>query len=505
VAEPIIVVRNLSKAFPGVQALKDVQFDLYPGEVHTLVGENGAGKSTLMKILSGVYQRDSGEILINGKPAEINNPRAAQRLGISIIHQELNLMNHLSAAQNIFIGREPRRSGGFLLDEKTINTKAKELFDMLHVDLDPRVKVGELTIAKQQMVEIVKALSFNARVLIMDEPTSPLNDTEVEELFDIIRHLRSQGVGIIYISHRMDELFRISDRITVLRDGQYMGTHRASETDLDQIISLMVGRKIDETARRVPKGKPGEVLLEVRNLNRGRLVKNVGFTVRKGEILGFAGLMGAGRTEVARAVFGADPVDSGEIYIRGRKVAIHHPRDAAKHGIGYLSEDRKRYGLAVGMPLVDNICMTDLPTFMNAMGVLRPKKMQKTSSEQVEALSIRTPSLLQKVKFLSGGNQQKVVVAKWLVKNCDVLFFDEPTRGIDVGAKQEIYQLLNELASLGKAVVMISSELPEILRMSDRVVVMCEGRITGELDGATATEEAVMKLATQRETMVKSA
>jgi len=469
------------------------------------VGENGAGKSTLMKILSGVYQRDSGEIFINGKPAEINNPRAAQRLGISIIHQELNLMNHLSAAQNIFIGREPRRSGGFLLDEKAINAKAKELFDMLHVDLDPRVKVGALTIAKQQMVEIVKALSFNARALIMDEPTSPLNDTEVEELFDIIRHLRSQGVGIIYISHRMDELFRISDRITVLRDGQYMGTHRASETDLDQIISLMVGRKIDETARRVPKGKPGEVLLEVRNLNRGRRVKNVGFIVRKGEILGFAGLMGAGRTEVARAVFGADPIDSGEIYIRGRKVVIHHPRDAAKHGIGYLSEDRKRYGLAVVMPLVDNICMTDLPTFMNALGVLRPKKMQEASSEQVEALSIKTPSLLQKVKFLSGGNQQKVVVAKWLVKNCDVLFFDEPTRGIDVGAKQEIYQLLNELASLGKAVVMISSELPEILRMSDRVVVMCEGRITGELDGATATEEAVMKLATQRETMVKTA
>jgi ribose transport system ATP-binding protein len=505
VAEPIIVVRNLSKAFPGVQALQNVQFDLFPGEVHTLVGENGAGKSTLMKILSGVYQRDSGEILIDGKPVEIHNPRAAQKLGISIIHQELNLMNHLTAAQNIYIGREPRYAGGFLLDERTLNAKAKELFDMLHMDFDPRTKVGELTIAKQQMVEIVKALSFNARVLIMDEPTSPLNEAEVEELFDIIRHLRSQGVGIIYISHRMDELFRISDRITVLRDGQYMGTSRVSETNLDQIISLMVGRKIDETARRIPKGKPGEVVLDVRNLNRGRLVKNVGFTVRKGEILGFAGLMGAGRTEVARAVFGADPIDSGEVYIKGKKITIRHPRDAAKHGIGYLSEDRKRYGLAVGMPVLDNICMTDLPAFMNAFGVLKPKKMQKTSAEQVKALSIKTPSLLQKVKFLSGGNQQKVVVAKWLVKNCDVLFFDEPTRGIDVGAKQEIYQLLNELASLGKAVVMISSELPEILRMSDRVVVMCEGRITGELDGATATEEAVMKLATQRETMVKTA
>lgn len=504
-AEPIIVVRNLSKAFPGVQALKDVQFDLYPGEVHTLVGENGAGKSTLMKILSGVYQRDTGEILINGKPAEIHNPRAAQKLGISIIHQELNLMNHLTAAQNIYIGREPRKPGGFVLDEKALNAQARKLFETLHMDFDPRVKVGELTIAKQQMVEIVKALSFNARVLIMDEPTAALNETEVEELFDIIRHLRSQGVGIIYISHRMDELFRISDRITVLRDGQYMGTFRASETNLDQIIPLMVGRKIDETARRIPEGKLGEVVLEVRNLNRGRVVRNVSFNVRKGEILGFAGLMGAGRTETARAVFGADPIDSGEIIVKGKKVVIRHPRDAVRHGIGYLSEDRKRYGLAVGMDVLDNICMTDLPTFMNAIGVLRPKKMQAAAEKQVETLSIKTPSLMQKVKFLSGGNQQKVVVAKWLVKNCDVLFFDEPTRGIDVGAKQEIYLLLNKLASLGKAVVMISSELPEILRMSDRIIVMCEGRITGELDGARATEEEIMKLATQRETMVKTA
>jgi ribose transport system ATP-binding protein len=505
VAEPIIVVRNLSKAFPGVQALKNVQFDLYPGEVHTLVGENGAGKTTLMKILSGVYQRDSGEILINGKPVEIHNPRMAQKLGISIIHQELNLMNHLTAAQNIYIGREPRKAGGFVIDEKALNAQARKLFEALHMDFDPRVKVGDLTIAKQQMVEIVKALSFNARVLIMDEPTAALNETEVEELFDIIRHLRAQGVGIIYISHRMDELFRISDRITVLRDGQYMGTFRASETNLDQIIPLMVGRKIDETARRIPEGKVGEVVLEVRNLNRGRVVRNVSFNVRKGEILGFAGLMGAGRTETARAVFGADPIDSGEIIVKGKKVVIRHPRDAVRHGIGYLSEDRKRYGLAVGMNVLDNICMTDLPSFMNTLGVLKPKKMQDAAGEQVETLTIKTPSLMQKVKFLSGGNQQKVVVAKWLIKNCDVLFFDEPTRGIDVGAKQEIYLLLNKLASLGKAVVMISSELPEILRMSDRIIVMCEGRITGELDGARATEEEIMKLATQRETMVKTA
>lgn len=504
-AEPLIVVRNLSKAFPGVQALRDVQMDLYPGEVHTLVGENGAGKSTLMKILSGVYQRDSGEILINGKPAEIPNPRAAQKLGISIIHQELNLMNHLTAAQNIFIGREPRRAGGFVLDEKRLNEKARELFAMLRMDFDPQVKVGDLTIAKQQMVEIVKALSFDSRVLIMDEPTAALNEAEVEELFDIIRQLRARGVGIIYISHRMDELFRISDRITVLRDGQYIGTFKASETSLDQIIPLMVGRKIDETARRIPGKAPGEVVLEVKNLRRGRVIKNVSFTVRKGEILGFAGLMGAGRTEVARAVFGADPVDGGEILVRGKPVHIHRPQDAVAHGIGYLSEDRKRYGLATGMSVLDNICMTHMPAFANPLGVLRARKMQSEAESQVRTLSIKTPSLLQKVKFLSGGNQQKVVVAKWLVRNCDVLFFDEPTRGIDVGAKQEIYSLLNELASQGKAIVMISSELPEILRMSDRIIVMCEGRITGELEGASATEEEVMRLATQRETMVKTA
>lgn len=503
--EPLISVRNLNKSFPGVHALKDVHFDLYSGEVHTLVGENGAGKSTLMKVLAGVYQKDSGEILVNGKPAEIPNPRAAQRLGISIIHQELNLMNHLTAAQNIFIGREPKKYLGLFLDEKQLNSKTQDLFSLLKMDIDPRVKIGELTIAKQQMTEIVKALSYNAKVLIMDEPTAALNEIEIEELFGIIRHLRAQGVGIIYISHRMDELFRISDRITIMRDGQYIDTLKVSETNLDHVISLMVGRKIYESAPQIDLAVNRQVVLKVSGLNQGKTLKNVSFEARKGEILGFAGLMGAGRTETARAVFGADPIDSGEIMVNEEKVTIKHPSDAVRHGIGYLSEDRKRYGLAVGMDIETNIALASMQSFTSFGGFINTKATRKAGSDMVQKLSIRTPSLRQKAKYLSGGNQQKVVVAKWLIRNCDILFFDEPTRGIDVGAKQEIYKLLNELAEAGKTIIMISSELPEILRMSHRIVVMCEGRVTGELLASEATQEKIMKLATQRESMVKTA
>ena len=503
-SEPLIVVRNLNKSFPGVHALKDVRFDLFPGEVHTLVGENGAGKSTLMKVLSGVYQKDSGEILLDGKPVDIPNPKAAQKLGISIIHQELNLMNHLSAAQNIFIGREPKTGMGLFLDEKTLNKKARELFAMLKMDIDPRVKISELTIAKQQMVEIVKALSYDARVLIMDEPTSPLNDAEIEELFGIIRHLRSKGVAIVYISHRMDELFRISDRITVMRDGQYVETLNIRDTNLDHVISLMVGRKILESVPQLNLSLDKPVVLQVNGLNRGKQVRDVSFVVRRGEILGFAGLMGAGRTEVARAVFGADPIDSGEIRVNHRKVHIRHPKDAVRHGIGYLSEDRKRFGVAIGMNVEENSSIASMKRFTGFAGFVKNKEIRKATTEMVEKLAIKTPSLLQKVKFLSGGNQQKVVIAKWMIRNCDILFFDEPTRGIDIGAKQEIYLLLNELANAGKTIIMISSELPEILRLSHRIVVMCEGRITGELLASEATQEKIMKLATQRETMVKT-
>ena len=505
-AESIVVMRDINKSFPGVQALKNARFDLYPGEVHALVGENGAGKSTLMKVLAGVYQKDSGEVLVGGKPVDLHNPRAAQKAGISIIHQELNLMNHLSAAQNIFIGREPRKAGGLLLDEKALNAEAKKLFALLKLDIDPRLRIGELTIAKQQMVEIVKALSYDARVLIMDEPTAALNDAEIEELFGTIRQLKGKGVGIVYISHRMDELFRIADRITVMRDGQYIDTMRAADTNLDHIISLMVGRTLFETNRvRDLAFHEKAVALQVKHLSRGKELQDISFEAHKGEILGFAGLMGAGRTEVARAIFGADPVDEGEIRVNGRKVRITHPFDAVKNGIGYLSEDRKRFGLALGMDVESNIGMASMKKFTGAGGFVKAGAIRKTAQEHVEKLDIKTPGLQQKLKFLSGGNQQKVVVAKWLVRNCDVLFFDEPTRGIDVGAKQEIYRLLNELAESGKAVIMISSELPEILRMSHRIIVMCEGRVTGELKASEATQEKIMQLATLRETLVAKA
>lgn len=503
-AEPLIVVRNLNKSFPGVHALVDVEFDLYPGEVHTLVGENGAGKSTLMKVLSGVYQKDSGEVLLDGKPVAINNPRTAQKLGISIIHQELNLMNHLTAAQNIFIGREPKNALGFL-DEKALNKKAVELFTLLKMDIDPRVKIGELTIAKQQMVEIVKALSYDARVLIMDEPTAALNEAEIEELFTIIRQLRAKGVGIVYISHRMDELFKISDRITVMRDGQRIDTLKVGETNLDHIIALMVGRTIEASAPQIDLAAEKPVVFQVKGLNRGKILKDICFEAKKGEILGFAGLMGAGRTEAARAIFGADPIDSGEIRVNGAKVTIRRPSDAVRHGIGYLSEDRKRFGVAIGMTVEENAAMASMDRFTGFAGFVKTKEIRRATTEVADKLSIKTPSLQQKLKFLSGGNQQKVVVAKWLIRNCDILFFDEPTRGIDVGAKQEIYALLNALAKSGKTIIMISSELEEILRLSHRIVVMCEGRITGELAASEATQEKVMKLATQRETMVRAA
>jgi ribose transport system ATP-binding protein len=469
------------------------------------VGENGAGKSTMMKVVAGVYAKDSGTITYQGKGVEVRNPRQAQSMGIAIIHQELNLMNHLTAAQNIYIGREPRKGARFVLDEKALNEKAAQLFARLNLSLDPRTKIGDMTVAKQQMVEIAKALSYDAKVLIMDEPTSPLNDAEIEELFTIIRQLKSHGVGIAYISHRMDELKRISDRITVMRDGCYIQTLKTADTSIDEIISLMVGRKLFESADRHKDTSKNPVVLGVRGLNRGRAIRDVSFEVRSGEILGFAGLMGAGRTEVARAVFGADPVESGEIFVEGKKARIRTPADAVGYGIGYLSEDRKRYGLATGLDVETNVVLATFKRFLGALGVVKEKETRRATDDYVATLNIKTPSVSQKVKFLSGGNQQKVVVAKWLVRDCKVLFFDEPTRGIDVGAKHEIYKLLNDLAESGKAIVMISSELPEILRMSHRIVVMCEGRITGELPGEGATQEAIMQLATQRETMVAGA
>jgi ribose transport system ATP-binding protein len=497
----LISIQKLSKSFPGVRALHDVQFELTGGEVHALMGENGAGKSTLMKILAGVYTKDSGEILYNGQPIAFSSPRQAQAMGVGIIHQELQLMNHLTVAQNIFIGREPRGRFGLFLDEDKLNADAREILARMHLALDPRAMVGALTVAKQQMVEIAKALSFDSRVLIMDEPTSALNDAEIAELFRIIRELKGRGVGIVYISHKMDELKQISDRVTVLRDGEYVATVATKDTSVEAIIGMMVGRTLTDVSPPQSAEARGEIALEVKNLNSGPLVRNVSFSLRKGEILGFAGLMGAGRTEVARAIFGADPLNSGQIIVNGAKAAIKTPAQAVAHGIGYLSEDRKRFGLATGMDVESNIVMSNLSKFLSLNFFLRNAMIRKTAAHFINLLNIRTPSATQEVRLLSGGNQQKIVVAKWLERDCDVLFFDEPTRGIDVGAKAEIYRLLRSLADEGKAIVMISSELPEILRMSDRIVVMCEGRITGELSAKDATQERIMQLATQRETM----
>ncbi len=494
----LVSMKGIDKGFPGVQALDNCQIELKAGEVHALVGENGAGKSTLMKVLSGIYSRDAGVVLINGEEVEIPNPRAAQDLGISMIHQELNLMNHLTVAQNIYIGREPRRFGGAFLDDSALNQQARELFESLHLDLDPKTKVADITVAKQQMVEIAKALSFDSQVLIMDEPTAALTTSEINELFAFIRKLRAQGVGIIYISHRLEELKQITDRITVMRDGHYIDTVNTDETTIDAIISMMVGRTIYEATPEIPEEASDEIVLEVRDMNRGKWIQDASFKLKKGEILGFAGLMGAGRTEVARAIFGADKIDSGQIFIQGQEVKINSPGDAVRHGIAYLSEDRKRYGLTLGMDVANNTVLAAFDKFLGLAGWVKSQEIKETAKHYVEALSIKTPSIRQKVKNLSGGNQQKVVIGKWLTADTDILIFDEPTRGIDVGAKSEIYKLLNELARQGKAIIMISSELPEILRMSHRIIVMCEGRITGELPVEEATQEQIMKFATMR-------
>ncbi|MBU2867406.1 sugar ABC transporter ATP-binding protein [Pacificibacter marinus] len=495
----LVEMKGIEKRFPGVHALKGVQFDLKPGEVHALMGENGAGKSTLMKIMSGIYVPDGGEMFVDGKPVTPDSPRAAQELGIGIIHQELSLMNDLTAAQNVLIGREPRRSFG-RLDEPALNAKTAEIFASLNLAMDPRTKVGTQTIARQQLIEIAKALSYNPRVLIMDEPTAALNDTEISELFKVIDKLKTDGVGIVYISHRMDEIKRIADRVTILRDGAYIDTVEAADTPLKTIIQLMVGREVTQSGPDIPDTSQNAVALEVRNLSRGKEVRDVSFDVRKGEILGFAGLMGAGRTEVARIIFGADPRDAGEIFVAGQPVDIRTPHAAVEAGIGYLSEDRKHFGLAVDMTVRANVAMANLTQFTNRAGVLDEGAMKDVAVDYIEKLGIRTPSDMQDVRLLSGGNQQKVVIAKWLLRDCDVLIFDEPTRGIDIGAKSEIYALLEDLAAQGRAIIVISSELPEVMRLSHRIAVMCEGRLTGILPGGeSTTQEQIMELATQRD------
>lgn len=490
----LLQLSGVHKSFPGVKALSNMHLDLRNGEVLALVGENGAGKSTLMKLLSGIYTPDEGTFLLNGKEVVIAGPKHARELGISIIHQEFNLMPDLTVAQNIYIGREPR-AGRMFLSERAINCQAQKLFDRLQINLDPRQLVGTLTVAKQQMVEIAKALSYDSKVLIMDEPTAALNDAEVSTLHELIRKFKSDATGVIYISHRMDELAAISDRISVIRDGQYVDTLVTQSTTMRQVISLMVGREISGQQRPGQHTASSEPILTVRGLSTKDLLKDVSFDLHRGEILGFAGLMGAGRTETARAIVGADKSVSGTITLNGAVVRIPNPAAAARLGIGYLSEDRKHLGLMLERDVSANIALSSLNLFSKA-GFINDKQLRVGSKAYVETLRIKTPSLQQAAKNLSGGNQQKIVIAKWLMKDCDVLIFDEPTRGIDVGAKEEIYVLLNELAAQGKSIIMISSELPEVLRMSHRIAVMSEGRISGFLDNSEANQENIMELAT---------
>ena len=492
----MLEMSGIQKYFPGVHALDNCQFNLKAGEVHALIGENGAGKSTLMKILSGVYIKDGGTVTLDGKEINVRSTLEAQHLGISIIHQEINLMQDLTVSENIYIGREPMT--GFMLNKRAQDEQTNRLLDSLHLsDIRANTRVRTLTVAKQQMVEIAKALSFdNTRILIMDEPTAALTESEIEDLFTFIRMLKQKGVGIIYISHRMEELKIIADRVTVMRDGQYVGTRDMADVELSEIISMMVGRVIYEepkTMSSVPEDAP--VVLEVKNLC-SPAVKDVSFKLKKGEILGLSGLMGAGRTETARLICGADPKTSGEIFVKGKLVHIKTPNDAVKAGIGYLSEDRKRFGLCLGLSVADNVALPNLETHVTGP-VVNDGKIQATTSKYIDRIRIKTPGTRTKARSLSGGNQQKVVLAKWLERDCDILIFDEPTRGIDVCAKSEIYRLMNDLVQQGKSIIMISSEMPELLRMSDMIVVMCEGVKTGELPIEEASQEKIMTLATK--------
>lgn len=495
--ESLLSMKHISKSFPGVKALSDVQIDLRHGEVLALVGENGAGKSTLMKILTGIYEKDEGSILLENQEISVTSPKQAQELGISIIHQELNLMKDLSVAENIFIGREPKGLLNLLVDDKQLYQQTRKLFEKMNLDLNPKTKVQNLTVAKQQMVEIAKALSFNSKILIMDEPTTALTEAEIEVLFTIINNLKKEGVGIIYISHRMDELKRISDRITIMRDGMYVDTLTTATTDMNKVIQLMVGRQVYIESKPNISAETKEVVMRMDNISTKSLLKDICFDLRKGEILGFAGLMGAGRTEVAKVLFGVDAPSTGEIHLHGKKIKIKSPAEAVKQGVGYLSEDRKQYGLLVDMDVKSNIALPSIKDCQTSGLFVNDRKIEKIAAKYVDQLKIKTPSVHQKMRFLSGGNQQKAVIAKWLHRDCDILIFDEPTKGIDVGAKGEIYKLLDELAASGKSIIMISSELPEVLRMSHRIVVMAEGRVTGILNAEQATQERIMELATQ--------
>lgn len=495
-SETFLQMSHITKRFPGVLALSNVDFALRKGEVHALLGENGAGKSTLMKILSGVYQPDEGDIIFEGQPVTFANPLSAQSAGITIIHQEFNLFPELTVEDNIFIGREFCKNNRWRLDEKQQRQAAIDILQKLNLNISPETLVADLTVAQQQMVEIAKAISVNAKILIMDEPTAALTETEIDSLFQVTRLLKEQGTGIVYISHRLEELALIADRATVMRDGQFIATVDYDAVKISDLIAMMVGRDLGNIyPRREPLAQRKPVL-EVSGLTRNGVLNNIDFTLYQGEILGFAGLMGAGRTELARAIFGADPIDGGTLKLNGNVTVIKDIPDAIRQGISYLTEDRKKEGLALGLSVERNIMLGNYPEYSDRYGNVDSKRCQKTSEEQVKALRIKTPHLEQAALNLSGGNQQKIIIARWVCKDTDILIFDEPTRGIDVGAKLEIYELMNRLVAKGKSIIMISSELPEVLGMCDRILVMRNGRITGELASDDATQEKIMQYAT---------
>ena len=473
----ILVLQDVSKSFPGVKALSNVNLVLRKGEVHALIGENGAGKSTLMKILSGAYKKDEGHIFIDGKEVSIESPRMAEQLGIAIIYQELNLMNGLSVAENIYIGRQPKKRG--TISWKTMYKQAQLLLDSLGIAIDVKRKVGSLSVAQQQMVEIAKAISLDAKVVIMDEPTSSLTTQEIRILFSIIKKLKEKQVSIIFISHRLDEIFEISDRLTILRDGQYIATKNTKDTNRSELISMMIGRELTQQypAR---ESKIGEVMLRVKNLSGVSKIHDVSFEVRRGEVLGFAGLVGSGRTEVMRLIFGADPRKSGTILLNDKEIRVNNPRNSIRSGIGFVTEDRKGEGLLLPFPVSFNISLIAIEK-IKKWRILNMKRDAEAAKKYVDELRIVTPSVRQKIVFLSGGNQQKVVLAKWLFSDSEVIIMDEPTRGIDVGAKREIYEIINRLASEGKAIIVVSSELEEVMGICDRILVMREGSIEGEV------------------------
>ena len=494
--EKIVSMRGICKNFPGVKALDNVDFELRAGEVMALLGENGAGKSTLMKILSGVYTRDSGEMEILGSKYGDLTPKQAQELGVAIIHQEINMCRHLSVAENIFLGREKTKNS--ILSNAEMEAEARNILNELKIDISPSQVVGELTISKQQMVEIAKALSINAKILVMDEPTSSLTSKEIDDLFRIIRTLKENGRGIVYISHRLEELQHIVDRVTVMRDGQYITTMNYADTTINEIITHMVGREIKEKFPRVSCEK-GKEVFTVRNLNAGRMVRDINFSLYEGEVVGFAGLMGAGRTETTRAIFGIDPKESGEILLDGKELKINRPMDAIKAGIVLAPEDRKKDGLCTKLSIRHNLALPNLDLICDSLGVVNRRKEDGLCQKAITSLAVKTADVDTDAGNLSGGNQQKVVVGKWLARNSRVVIFDEPTRGIDVAAKVEIYNIINQLKLQGIAVMFVSSEMPEVMGISDRIIVMCDGRITGEVMTEETTQNEILTLATRFE------